>query len=67
MALRVEWSDEELPSVLALLNRALNTWEPAGQPEWAMSLADRVERRIAGLAKAAAERSDVPNPALQGQ
>lgn len=34
-----------------LLRRALNTWEPADRPPWALFLADEVEQEIERYAK----------------
>lgn len=49
MALHVEWTDEELPKVQELLNRALNTWNPKEVPKWAYDLDARVQAKINDL------------------
>jgi hypothetical protein len=56
MALHVEWTDEELPKVQELLNRALNTWDPKDAPKWAYQLDARVQARINDL-----NRKEPPN------
>lgn len=48
--LTVRFEDHELPDLSRLLLRALNTWEPANQPPWALELADRVCGRLEKLA-----------------
>ena len=37
----VEFTDEQLPELKQLLNRALNTWDKA--PKWAWDLASKVD------------------------
>lgn len=53
MPLHVEWSDEELPQVQELLNRAMNCWEPKLIPKWTWELEARVVARINDLKAAA--------------
>ena len=38
MSLNAQWSDEELPELIALLNRAMNCWDPKLVPKWAWQL-----------------------------
>lgn len=38
MALHAEWTDDELPELIQVLNRALNTWDPKDAPKWAWKL-----------------------------
>ena len=49
MPLHVEWSDEELPQVRELLNRAMNCWNPKDIPKWAWELDARVVARMNDL------------------
>lgn len=51
MALHAQWDDEELPKLLELLGRALNTWDPKDVPKWAWELDARVQARINDLKK----------------
>lgn len=44
--LHLQFSPEELPDLLKVLNRAANCWAPHERPEWLMPLADRVESTI---------------------
>lgn len=46
MTLHVEFKDEELPDLKALLLRALNTWEPRSAPKWAYELDAAVDARL---------------------
>jgi hypothetical protein len=46
MAINIQFSDEELPELQQLLNRALNTWNPSEVPEWAWKLDAIVMARI---------------------
>jgi len=52
MALHVEWTDEELPQVQELLNRAMNCWDPKYIPKWAWDLDAKVVARINDLKQA---------------
>lgn len=49
MPLHVEWTDEELPQVRELLNRAMNCWNPKEIPKWAWELDARVVARMNDL------------------
>jgi hypothetical protein len=42
-----EFTNEQLPELQKLLNRALNTWDSA--PKWAWDLDAKVKARIASL------------------
>jgi hypothetical protein len=46
MTLHVEFSDDELPKLKELLNRALNCWDPKDAPKWAYKLDALVVARI---------------------
>ena len=46
-----EFSDEELPSVREVLNRAMNTWEPHNWPIWLSDFSDAVDLRLSRIEK----------------
>ena len=47
--LKVIFTDEDLPKLQELLNRAMNTWEPQNIPSWAWQLDARVVARLNDL------------------
>ena len=49
MSLHFEFSDEELPALQELINRALNTWEPKDAPKFAWQMDAAIVARINDL------------------
>lgn len=46
MPLKIEFTDEDLPQLKVLLNRALNCWDPKYAPVWAFELDKMVADRL---------------------
>lgn len=41
------FAPEDLPDLRRVLDRAMNTWEPALQPAWLQPFSDALDRRLA--------------------
>jgi hypothetical protein len=42
----VIFESSEIPELRVVLDRAMNTWEPAEQPPWLQGLSDAVDRLL---------------------
>lgn len=49
MPLNVQFEDDELPDLLAFINRALNCMDPKAAPPWAFQLEAQVVAKINDL------------------
>lgn len=61
MSLNVTFSDDELPEVQTVINRACNTWEAVHVPQWVWQLEAAVVARLNDL-KNGAPRDENPPP-----
>lgn len=44
--LHIAFTDNELPQLRHVLDRAMNTWEPKDQPQWLKELSTKVDQKL---------------------